>query len=605
MTRPATLLFTLLFHLLFPVATLSAQSDTKALADGLMRSVRSFQAEDGSYGDLVTTCRVLDLLGRSPRHYNELDGPFVRRAAESVARAAGDPGFDAWVVLGLAHAITPPLVTARNLARDRLAADASAWDVPGLLALRTHPPGLMPDLPEPGNDDSPARRVLLADAPASVPSPSVAERAAWVAWARAARLRGVRPESWPPLPEEPTSPVASLDELLDRLELVVAVHGLGKRGGESFASAPPPPKHGKPRPAEDAYAAALSFLEQQQEAGTFGLGMPGWDGPEPGVTALCLSAALRASERLGRGRPDWVEAGLDWLGTLQQPDGSIQTYGVAVYTTSVAMEALIEGGRERDAPIVQRALTFLVAAQADEGEGYSPSEDPLYGGVGYGGDERPDLSNTNIAVEAAARAGLARGHSFFQKVIPFLERNQNLAEVASFVRPRAEGGTIVSGNDGGATYMPGNSPAGEDQVGEGVYVARSYGSMTYALTKSFLICGLPPDDARVVAAVRWLVEHFTLETNPGFADPEQAGDGRYYYYLAMARTLRLLADDQLVRRDGSVLPWRRDLAQYLTAEQRTDGSWVNEDSPRWYEGAPTLCTAFALLSLDAADNTGS
>lgn len=575
-----------------------AAQDPKALADDLVRQIRTHQQPGGGYGDLATTCRVLDLLGRSPRRYNELDGPFARVPAERVA-ADRSPELDAWRVLALAGAVTPGLVAARDAARDRLAAGASALvDETTLLALATVPPPGSRALPATSGPSTPAIAVLLADDPSSVPPPPIGELGDWMRWARAARLRGLRPDVLPALPEVPAPGSASLAELLDRLELVILLNGLVK---VPKAAAPAPaPRRGPGGTLDDALAQALGFLERHQVDGTFGLLAPGWEGPEPGVTALCLSAALQICEQTGLKRPDWIEQGLTWLESLQGPEGAIQTYGLPVYTTSVAIEALLDGGRGPDSPVVAKALAFLVDAQSDEGEGYAESADPHYGGIGYGNDERPDLSNTQMAVEAARRAGLTADHAFFSKALVFLERNQNLGESVARSWPRPGGGTLVSGTDGGGTYMPGNSPAGEDQTGDGVYVARSYGSMTYALTKSYLICGLPPDDQRVAAAVAWLVEHFTLETNPGFKDKAQAADGLYYYYVALARTLRRLDGTALRRSDGSLLAWRDELVPYLVAQQRTDGSWVNEASSRWYEGSPTLCTAFAALSLTAA-----
>ena len=41
---------------------------------------------------------------------------------------------------------------------------------------------------------------------------------------------------------------------------------------------------------------------------------------------------------------------------------------------------------------------FLVQHQVDEEEGYKPDH-PYYGGIGYGGGERPDLSNVYIVLE--------------------------------------------------------------------------------------------------------------------------------------------------------------------------------------------------------------
>ncbi|MFN9706258.1 MAG: hypothetical protein ACK595_15730 [Planctomycetota bacterium] len=43
--------------------------------------------------------------------------------------------------------------------------------------------------------------------------------------------------------------------------------------------------------------------------------------------------------------------------------------------------------------------------------------------------------------------------------------------------------------------------------------------MTYALLKSYTLAGVPGDDARVQAAVKWIQENWTLAVNPG-ADPE-------------------------------------------------------------------------------------
>ena len=68
-----------------------------------------------------------------------------------------------------------------------------------------------------------------------------------------------------------------------------------------------------------------------------------------------------------------------------------------------------------------------MSLQADEGEGYS-SDHPYYGGIGYGGDERPDLSNLQMALEALSASGLEEGHAAYARAIAFLERCQNRSE---------------------------------------------------------------------------------------------------------------------------------------------------------------------------------
>jgi len=594
--------FAALLSLPLLVAQGGPAPDLKQLADQLAHGIRAHQNDDGTYGaGLADTCRVLDALGRSPRRYTDLDGPFIRRAAERVAASRPDPATDALVALALAGSLTRPHVEARDAAVARLLEPGARPGFERALALATLRPDVKPSGSATAGD--PALACLLASDPASVAAPPVADVEAWTRWARAALLRGVTPSAQPAPPEP--KPDASLTELVAALETVDVLSGLKRPAPGSSAGAPPaatvekPARVAAPHDLAAALERAWTFLEAHQHDGTFGLELGGWDGAEPGITALDLSAACWLAERLGRERPKWIDQGLDYLVSLQKPDGAIALHGLDVYTTSVAIEALQAGGREGDRPVIERARQYLVATQSDEGEGYSLESDPLYGGIGYGGDERPDLSNTQMALEAATRAGTPAGDPLYAKALVFLERCQNLGERTALEWPRPGGGTLVSGTDGGATYMPGNSFAGEIDRGDGTWQARSYGSMTYALVKSYLFCGLKPDDERVAAAVRWLGRNFTVETNPGYAQPSEGAQGLYYYYLALARTLSALPGE-FRGEDGQSIAWREQLVDKLLREQRVDGSWINDGSPRWWEGAPTLCTAYALLALQAA-----
>ena len=90
------------------------------------------------------------------------------------------------------------------------------------------------------------------------------------------------------------------------------------------------------------------------------------------------------------------------------------------------------------------------------------------------------------------------------------------------------------------TYYPGDSSFGFIELPDGKIMMRSYGSMTYALLKSYVLCGLKPDDNRVKAALNWVSKNFTVTENPGAAPnaPEETKlQGLFYYYLAMAQTL--------------------------------------------------------------------
>ena len=106
----------------------------------------------------------------------------------------------------------------------------------------------------------------------------------------------------------------------------------------------------------------------------------------------------------------------------------------------------------------------MVALQNAEDRGYS-SSDRDYGSIGYGGDERGDLSNLQFALEALTLTELDPNSELYAKAKVFLQRTQNLRKVNDFkARVRhpetGEWQTVESGDDGGASYYPGNSPAG-------------------------------------------------------------------------------------------------------------------------------------------------
>ena len=69
----------------------------------------------------------------------------------------------------------------------------------------------------------------------------------------------------------------------------------------------------------------------------------------------------------------------------------------------------------------------------------------------------------------------------------------------------------------------------------------------------------------------------------------------------MAKSLALYGEETVVDASGKANPWRKQLCGRLVAMQKKeDGSWVNENAGRWWEGNPVLATTYALLSLDAA-----
>lgn len=320
--------------------------------------------------------------------------------------------------------------------------------------------------------------------------------------------------------------------------------------------------------------------------------------PEPGISALACRALLGSSRKEVRALAVPI---LDQLVALQKENGAIHADRLPVYVTSVAIGALSAGKREADVSVIEKAANYLRAVQADGDEGYSES-DKFYGGIGYGGDLRPDLSNLQYALQALKDSGASEDDPAFQRAIKFLERSQNNSEVNKTELKNSDGKVVVSGDDGGGIYYPGNSMAGYDANDDGTVVARSYGSMTYALLKCYIFAGLDLSDSRVAKAMNWIERHYTLEVNPGFdtlRDPRASLQGLYYYYMSMAQALKASGKKVVVTPDGKKHNWRVEMQHKMAELQLKDGSWVNEDAPRWWEGNQVLCTAYALGALMA------
>jgi len=259
-------------------------------------------------------------------------------------------------------------------------------------------------------------------------------------------------------------------------------------------------------------------------------------------------------------------------------------------------------------PALLRAQSYILAIQNVERNGYQRA-DRDYGSIGYGGDQRGDLSNLQFALEALRVSGLPSDHEAFAKAMVFLHRTQNLKSVNEFSGkvPDDEGNLIqvTSGDDGGSAYYPGNSPMGYVDLPDGTKIPRSYGSMTYALLKSYTLAGVRGDDPRVQACVRWLQGNWTLTENPG-ADPRLGEkvrwQGWYYYFMVLAQALDAAGVDELktLDKDGKELAidWRKDLKAHLASLQLPDGSWKNQKNDRWYEGVEVIGTCYAMLALE-------
>jgi hypothetical protein len=316
-----------------------------------------------------------------------------------------------------------------------------------------------------------------------------------------------------------------------------------------------------------------------------------------GLKAFAQAPMLAASPEAANRALGFVRSALEEYGF----DG-LAAAGLGNYVaSSVTMGLAAHGSRSDpgDAQTLEDAVIFLRTSQWDRVEGVTPKQD-WYGGAGYGSRGRPDLSNTQMMLDALYDAGVSPDEPVVQKALVFLTRTQNLKAT------NPAGWAQAGSDDGGFIYTPANdgesfasAVAGEGRYGEtmpegAARSLRSYGSMTYAGFKSLLYAGLTGDDPRVAAAIGWIQRHWTLEENPGLG-----GQGLYYYIHAMSRALRASGLDEIEAPDGTRHDWRRELIATLSDLQRADGSWQN-DEDRWEESRPELATIYAILALEEA-----
>ncbi len=344
---------------------------------------------------------------------------------------------------------------------------------------------------------------------------------------------------------------------------------------------------------QHAIGKGLRYLESQQRPEGW------WSQPEyPALTALVLTSF--AGEPTGYYRDKAHKAirrGYDYLLKCQQADGGIYVTGLANYNTSVSLMALLVARNPSYHPAIERARKFIISLQDTEKHKSITSDNPYYGGVGYGGRyKHSDLSNTMLALEALyyshylsqnKETNSESGDLDWNAAIKFVERCQNLPEYND--KPWASGDPA---NRGGFVYFPGNSKAGEMKLPNGKTALRSYGSMSYAGLLSYIYADLDKDDPRVRAALEWLKNNFTLDENPGLGK-----QGLFYYYHTMAKALSAAGMDKLILKDGKIVDWRKELSEKLIKLQKADGSWVNENG-RWWEKDPVLVTSYSLLAME-------
>lgn len=385
-------------------------------------------------------------------------------------------------------------------------------------------------------------------------------------------------------------------------------------------------------------AAAWLSAKQDTAAGGWAVNPDPKANQFPAITGLIVTGMLTTGERTASDAD--IARATEFMLTFRKPDGGIYDKGLPSYNTSICVSTLARVGTPDAKAAALAGADFLKALQWSEDAGSVRSGDslrrllgqetpeaptpvardhPFYGGVGYGRNQRPDLSNLQMALEAWHDAGVDTGDPAYQRALVFLARVQMLEKLPDgsthndmgYATGSRQGGFIYATSKdgktpgGGQTQVAAESSMVEESLDDGTKVSRlrCYGSMTYSGFKSLLYAGLKKDDPRVLAAYDWLRAHYTLEENPAMGN-----SGLYYYFVVMSRALAAWGEPTI-----NVIPstepgaprvveprdWGNDLVVRLKTLQNEDGSFKSLDE-RWMENNTELITAYALIALGEA-----
>ena len=319
----------------------------------------------------------------------------------------------------------------------------------------------------------------------------------------------------------------------------------------------------------DSVRRGAAYVKSQQKAdGT-------WEN-HPGVTAM-VAAALINMPGDKAANVKSVSKTLDYLRSLEKPDGGIYVKDIPHYITATSLMALSSAGQPQDRAAIEKARKYLAEHLLDEGEGVKPS-DKFYGGMGYGGTSdggRADIISLEYGLRAMKEAGVAVNDDAWKKAVMFLQRSQNNSETND---------QKWAANDGGFIYYPGYSQAGE---------TRSYGSATYAGIMSYAWSNVKKSDPRVQAVMKWVRDNYTVDENPGIGQKTV-----YYYYMVFAKALQAMGDPVIVDSKGRRHNWREDLGRKLIALQHPEGFWVNTDKAEMQDNK-VLVTTFTMMAIEA------
>jgi squalene-hopene/tetraprenyl-beta-curcumene cyclase len=315
-----------------------------------------------------------------------------------------------------------------------------------------------------------------------------------------------------------------------------------------------------------------------------------------GITAFALYALAKSKWEPRDSAP--ISRAADFLLSRQQTDGGFydtKDPTLQNYKTSVVVMALSALDRAKYSGPIAKAQAFIKLQQFAEEDGLKPDKDLLFGGVGYGSKQRPDLSNTNVATDALKESGLSGSDELWSKLVVFVARCQNAETVDPLLKEMKIGTT----KDGGFRYAPDETRGAAETLDDGTKIFSSYGSMTYAALKALLYANVKRSDKLVTDAFAWISKSFTVKENPGMAtkgNPKSGLNGLFYYYHTMSKALAAYGEAVIKDSKGVEHRWAQELSDHLISIQHADGGWQNT-SDRWYENIAVLDTAYAMVSL--------
>lgn len=342
--------------------------------------------------------------------------------------------------------------------------------------------------------------------------------------------------------------------------------------------------------------AAAFLVSQQNPDGSWGKDYKtGEAHGNIGISALCLYSLVSGPLAEEQKKSAAVAKAVEYLLKNQNEAGAFTARGEGNenYYTSNAVLALCAVDRDKHKEVVARAVKFLSGLQCDGDLGYEADRHPnAFGGQGYGSSLIPDLSNTQFFLEALAAAGHDKNSPEFKNALVFLRRCQASAEVND--REWAKNIDPTRTDKGGAIYSPNRSEAGAvTDARTGNKSWRAYGSMTYAMVKSYIYCDLKADSPELKAAFQFVRNNYSVDNNPGMDQT-----GVYYYYVMMSKALNgysKLTGSRIIKdAENKDHDWSAELGEKLISLQKEDGSWSNS-ADRWWEGDPKLVTAYVLV----------